>query len=195
MNPDRNHKAEATIRCFIAVVLDDHVKNRLGRIQTALRATGIHAGWPAARNFHLTLKFLGNISPQAVPCIETVLSEAVADKARFHITLNRLGVFPNIRHPKVIWIGPDKVCPEILLLQQHIDSKLNQCHSFAKDKNFSPHITLSRVRHYVKPDLLTQTLEIDAGSISIPVHQVHLIKSQLNPSGAVHSSLFCANLQ
>lgn len=195
MNSDRNDKANATIRCFIAVVLDEQAKRQLCRVQTAIRSTGLHAGWPSAKNFHLTLKFLGNISEQALPCIHTILSEAIADKGRFNITLNRLGVFPNVRHPKIIWVGPDKACPELITLQRDIDSRLNRCHDFVKEKRFSPHITLSRIRQHVKPGLLKKTLEIETGSILIPVNRIHLIKSTLYSSGAIHSSLFCTNLK
>jgi len=192
---DKNIKDSATIRCFIAIVLDAHTKRQLSRVQTAIRSTGIHAGWPSAENFHLTLKFLGDISEQALPCIKTVLSEAIADKTRFNIIFNRLGVFPNARHPKVIWIGPDETNPELVTLQREIDSRLNKCHPFAKEKRFSPHITLSRVRHYAKPGTLKKALKIETGAIKIPVNQIHLIESTLYSSGAVHSSLFCAKLK
>ena len=195
MDSDKNIKDSATIRCFIAIVLDGHTKRQLSRVQTAIRSTGIHAGWPSAQNFHLTLKFLGNIQEQALPYIKTMLSEAITDKARFNITFNRLGVFPNVRHPKVIWIGPDKTSLELETLQRDIDSKLTQCNPFAKEKRFSPHITLSRVRHYAKPGTLKKALKIETGAIKIPVNQIHLIESRLYSSGAVHSSLFHADLK
>ncbi len=195
MNSDKKMTDNTTIRCFIAIVLDERTKRQLSRVQAAIRSTGIHAGWPSAQNFHLTLKFLGNISEQALPCIKTKLSEAMAEKARFNITFNRLGVFPNARHPKVIWIGPDKINPEIVTLQQDIDSNLNRCHPFVKEKRFSPHITLSRIRHYAKPGTLNKALNVKTGAIEIPVNQVHLIESRLYSSGAVHSSLFCADLK
>jgi 2'-5' RNA ligase len=195
LNSDKKMTDNTTIRCFIAIVLDDHTKRQLSRVQAAIRSTGIHAGWPSAQNFHLTLKFLGNISEQALPCIKTKLAEAMAEKAHFNITFNRLGVFPNARHPKVIWIGPDKINPEIVTLQQDIDSNLNRCHPFVKEKRFSPHITLSRVRHYAKPGTLNKALNVKTGAIEIAVNQVHLIESRLYSSGAVHSSLFCADLK
>ena len=195
MNPGKSHKTNETIRCFIAIVLDGHMKRQIGRIQTAIRSSGIDARWPSAQNFHLTLKFLGNISQQALPCIKAILSEAIADKSQFNITFNRLGVFPNARHPKVIWIGSDKTSPDLVTLQRDIDSRLNRCDLFVKEKRFSPHITLSRLRNGPKPDILKKTLEIETGSLLIPVTQVHLIKSRLHSSGAVHSSLFCGNLK
>ena len=194
MNSDGNNKATETIRCFIAIVLDGHTKRQLSRIQTDIRSTGIHAGWPSAHNFHLTLKFLGNMPEQALVCMKTILSEAVADKSRFNITFNRLGVFPNPRHPKVIWIGQSKTSPQLITLQRDIDSRLNKCYPFAKEKRFSPHITLSRIRRHAKPGTLKKALEVKPGAIQMPVNQVHLIKSQLSSSGAVHASLFSANL-
>lgn len=195
MNPDKNNKTDATIRCFIAIVLDEQLKRQLCRIQTAIRSSDIDAKWPSAQNFHLTLKFLGNISEQTIPCIKAVLSETIANKAPFNISFDRLGVFPNARYPKVIWIGPEKTSPELVTLQRDIDSRLNRCHPFVKEKKFSPHITLSRIRNRINPDILKKALEIETGSISIPVNQIHLIKSRLYSSGAVHASLFCGNLK
>lgn len=194
MNSQRNQNANAKIRCFVAIPLDRHTKAQLSRVQTDLRATGIHAGWPSAKNFHLTLKFLGDISEQALPDMKSILSEAVRDKACFNITFNRLGVFPNSHRPKIIWVGPDKPNPELITLQQDIDSKLNAGFHFAKEKNFAPHITLSRVRNYVKPGLVKKAIGINPGTIKISVNKVHLIKSELLSSGAAHSSLFHANL-
>lgn len=194
MNAQQNQNANAKIRCFVAIPLDRQTRAQLSRVQTDLRATGVHAGWPSFKNFHLTLKFLGEISEQELPDIKSILSEAVRDKACFSITFNRLGVFPNSNRPKIIWIGPGKPNPKLIALQQDIDSSLNACFHLAKEKKFSPHITLSRVRHYAKPGLIKKAIRINAGAIKMSVNEVHLIKSKLLPSGAVHSSLFHANL-
>ncbi|WP_020589320.1 RNA 2',3'-cyclic phosphodiesterase [Desulfobacter curvatus] len=195
MNSNRNNNENNPIRCFIAIVLDGPTKGKLRWVQNDIRATGVHAGWPSAQNFHLTLKFLGNISEQTLPCIKTMLSETITDKTCFDITFNRLGVFPNVRHPKVIWIGPDKTSSKLITLQRDIDLKLDRCHQFIKEKKFSPHITLSRISHRANLSVFKKALEIKTGTIKIPVNQVHLIKSCLSPSGAVHSTLFRANLK
>ena len=195
MNPDGNHKTDAEVRCFIAIALDNHARHRLGRVQAAMRSTGIRAGWPSAENFHLTLKFLGNISEQALPGIKTILSEAVGNKSCFTITFNRLGAFPNAGRPRVIWIGPDKTSPGMARLQKDIDSSLNKRLNLAKEKKFSPHITLSRIRNHTNPNLLKKILGTQTGAITIPVNRVHLIKSRLHPSGAVHTPLFSTSLK
>ncbi|HKL16720.1 MAG TPA: 2'-5' RNA ligase family protein, partial [Balneolaceae bacterium] len=67
LNSDKKMTDNTTIRCFIAIVLDERTKRQLSRVQAAIRSTGIHAGWPPAQNFHLTFKFLGNISAQTLP--------------------------------------------------------------------------------------------------------------------------------
>ena len=195
MNFDKKKSADQSIRCFIAIPPDERTKRKLSKIQAAIRSTGIRAGWPSPQNFHLTLKFLGNISEQALPAIKTILSEAISHSHCFNITFNRIGVFPKIRHPKIIWIGPDKECQELMALQQNIDSKLERSHQFAKEKKFSPHITLSRIRHRVNPEILNNALEIETGPINFSVNKVHLIKSRLCPSGAEHTSLFQISLK
>ncbi|EIM62193.1 2'-5' RNA ligase family protein [Desulfobacter postgatei] len=115
MTPDKSHKTNETIRCFIAIVLDGQMKRQIGQIQTAIRSSGIDARWPSAQNFHLTLKFLGNISQQALPCIKAILSEAIADKSRFNITFNRLiNPGPSDKKPASFVRG----CPLVFILWQ-----------------------------------------------------------------------------
>ncbi len=195
MNFLENQNVNAKIRCFVAILLNEQIKSQLRRIQTDIRATGIHAGWPAADNFHLTLKFLGEIPEQILPDMKSILSEAVTGNASFDISFNRLGVFPDEHHPKIIWVGPDKPSQELFTLQQDIESRLNKDLKLAKEKRFSPHITLSRVRHGSKPSLIKKAIGIKTDRLKISVDQVHLIKSKLLPSGAVHASLFHINLQ
>nr|WP_320190352.1 RNA 2',3'-cyclic phosphodiesterase [uncultured Desulfobacter sp.] len=195
MNFKRNMNTDRLIRCFIAITIDDHTKRQLGQVQKAIRATGIHAGWPSSKNFHLTLKFLGDIPEQTLPCIKTVISESIAQSQCFDITLNRIGFFPNTRYPKIIWIGPDKANPELMTLKQTIDTKLKRCHQCTKETKFSPHITLSRIRHQVSPSKLQKVLKLKTGAIIYSVDQVHLIKSRLSPSGAVHTSIFQGNMK
>lgn len=190
MNFHQNQNADAKIRCFVAIPLNRHTKKQLRRVQADIRATGIQAGWPSADNFHLTLKFLGDMPEHILPDLKSILSEATKGKTRLNITFNRIGAFPNARHPKIIWIGPDKPNPELIALQQDIDSKLNAHFQFAKEKKFLPHITLSRVRHYAKPVLVKKAIGINTEAIKICVDQIHLIKSRLLPSGATHDSIF-----
>ena len=194
MNSHQNQNANDRIRCFVAIPLNGHTKKQLCRVQADVRATGVQAAWPSADNFHLTLKFLGDVPEHILPDIKSILPEAVKGKNSLKITFNRIGVFPNLVRPKIIWIGPDKPNPELILLQQDIDSRLNAAFQLPKEKRFSPHITLSRIRHYAKPVLVKKAIGIDTGDLKICVDQVHLIQSRLLPSGAVHDSIFHAHL-
>jgi 2'-5' RNA ligase len=195
LNSQKNQNVNTKIRCFIAVPLNGHAKAQLRGIQTKIRSTGIQAGWPSAANFHLTLKFLGDIREHILPDIKLILSQTITDKSRFTISFNQLGVFPNVHHPQIIWIGPREYSQKLFTLQQELDYRLNKSLKLAQEKKFTPHITLSRIRRYSKPGMAKKALGVKIDPMKISVEQIHLIKSTLLPKGAIHTSIFHADLK
>lgn len=92
--------------------------------------------------FHLTLKFLGEVEDNKLDLIKEKLAKV--NFQQFSLTLDKIGVFPNENHIKVIWAG---ITPkeQITLLQKNIEDSLKEF-NFKKDYNFHPHITLTRVK-------------------------------------------------
>src|SRR5438094_9477981 len=97
-----------TIRAFIAIELPPAVKALLTTIQEELRETmGRTAGavkWVRPEGIHLTLQFLGDVSDRQVSEIEQAIERACADMSPFSLNLDKLGVFPNLRRPRVLWV-------------------------------------------------------------------------------------------
>jgi len=145
------------MRLFIAIELDSEIKQYLSSIEVPGRKVNA---------YHLTLNFLGEADPK--PVVEAL--EKVEFK-RFKINLSEMGVFPNEKRPRIVWVG---VKPSEPVIDLH-----NKIALHVQDK-FHPHITLSRLRrpeHVKFSDI--EPLEIDVSSFA-------LIKSTLTPTGPVH---------
>ena len=96
------------IRAFIAIEIDPQLVRQISAMITDLkpRIAGYSLGSPA--NFHLTLKFLGDIEESKIEPIAQALELALRPFPRFTINAKDLGVFPDLKRPRVLWIGPGR---------------------------------------------------------------------------------------
>ena len=93
------------IRLFIAWPLPREIEQELGRIGFLLKQKGGRVGWVAPGNIHLTARFLGDTDEKLVPDIGALISEVAATSVPVECTLDRLGAFPDLKRPRVIWAG------------------------------------------------------------------------------------------
>jgi len=183
------------IRSFIAIELPEEVKTGLRRIQTELKLPEhTFVKWVAPESIHLTLKFLGNISPQKVTEITEVMEQASQGVSPFHLEVTEVGAFPNLRQPRVLWLGIKGAIDKLVAWQQRIDSGLVPLGFSKETRPFTPHLTLARLRDGASPkdrvsfgEMIMKTpVEV---SYKINVNSLSLMKSQLLPGGAVYSRL------
>ncbi len=183
------------IRSFIAIELPEEVKTVLRRIQTELKLPEhTFVKWVAPDGIHLTLKFLGNISPQKVADITRVMEQASQGLGTFRLEITEVGAFPNMRQPRVLWVGIRGEVDKLVAWQQRIDNGLMPL-GFAKEtRAFTPHLTLARLREGCSPgdrrdfgEMVAKTpVEVN---YKFNVTSLNLMKSQLLPGGAVYSRL------
>ncbi len=183
------------IRAFIAVELPPAVREAVEGVVRELRS-GIGDGvrWVRPEGVHLTLKFLGDIDADSVPAVSRALDRCAASAAPFDLFLEGVGVFPNARRPRVIWIGLGGALELLLALQHSIDRELEGLGFAGERRPFTPHLTLGRVRDGGSPQqgrgvseaVAAMTVERRA---ELPVREIALIKSDLRPSGAVYTRL------
>ena len=183
------------IRSFIAIELPEEVKTGLRRLQTGLKLPEhTFVKWVAPESIHLTLKFLGNISPAKVAEITRVMEQASQGVSPFQLEVTEVGAFPNMRQPRVLWVGIKGEIDTLVVWQQRIDKGLLPL-GFAKEtRPFTPHLTLARLREGCSPgdrrdfgEMVAKTpIEV---SYKFNVNRLSLMKSQLLPGGAVYSRL------
>lgn len=183
------------IRSFIAIELPEDVRAGLRRIQDELHLPGHNfVKWVFPDGIHLTLKFLGNISPLKVADVSKVMKDASVGTSTFSLTVSGLGAFPNLQRPRVLWVGVGGELDKLVTLQQRIDSGLGVL-GFAPEKRpFAPHLTLARLREGTSPDRLREFGALVAKKpmavgYDFVVNSINLMKSVLMPTGAVYNCL------
>ena len=92
-------------RSFVAILLNDEVRAAVAAEIARLRPLAPRVGWVVAPNLHVTLKFLGELPPDALEQVKDGLTEAVAGEAPFSLRFDGLGAFPGTARPRVLWVG------------------------------------------------------------------------------------------
>jgi 2'-5' RNA ligase len=183
------------IRSFIAIELPEEIKTELKRLQSTLKAVNSSwLKWVSPDSIHLTLKFLGDITGDKIEEITTAITDASNDIGPFYLKLDGLGVFPNQKRIQVVWVGLSGDLDKLSKLQKQIEDNMAILGYPEEDREFTPHLTLARVRFQPPPaelqkftQLLTST-KFD-GVYQMEVKAVNLMRSQLTPQGAIYSQL------
>ncbi|PKM48003.1 MAG: RNA 2',3'-cyclic phosphodiesterase [Firmicutes bacterium HGW-Firmicutes-8] len=179
-----------TYRCFVAIDLPAGLKKELADIQRGLAGWPAKVKWVEERNFHLTLKFLGDITHSQVEVIAEGLKIVTARHKKFTFVISGLGAFPSIRNAKVIWAGIRDTGGGLTRLRSDIEAVLGGQGFAPETKPFSPHLTLGRVKD-LKPvpglPEIMQSLVLEDCPASVP--EIKLMSSKLSKSGPEYSCL------
>lgn len=115
----------------------------MGRLQGILQENGIRGNYTRLPNFHLTLKFLGEIDPALLPGLESVLDKVSENHAPFVLEFGELGKFSKGSRP-IIWCGV-KANKLLLDLKEDLVEELGaKFREFSGHERYTPHITLVR---------------------------------------------------
>jgi len=185
------------IRSFIAIEIPDEIKKGLSEIRERLKKSGADISWTRPEGIHLTFKFLGEIEEGKLVNIQNAIEHAAKEISDFILRVGGIGFFPNIKSPRVIWIGIKGEGENLKTLQEAIERETEKIGFKREGRSFSPHLTLGRVRSQKNRDALTKYLEefekVELGSFN--VKEVSLMKSELRPKGAVYTQLWKATLE
>jgi 2'-5' RNA ligase len=189
-----------SMRAFIAIELPVAIRSELTKLQKNLqKQCNCPAKWVDAANMHLTLAFLGEVPPPMLANARQAILQAIIGLAPFELTLDKLGAFPNLEHPHIIWIGFSNESHSLISLQTKLGQLLRHKKFTLEERAFCPHLTLSRIRdeasHAEKRSLgqLLNSAELTSQA-SFSVQTISLIQSRLTPYGPIYSTLFRAEL-
>lgn len=190
----------SVIRAFIAIHLSPEIRRNLEQVLKDLYSRWPEAPvrWVPAGNIHLTIKFLGEVSTANLALLTKMLEAEAARHATFEISVGGLGAFPSVRRPRVVWVGV-KAPPELSALQRGVEAEMSRLGYAPEEREFSPHLTLGRVARNAtsdeQPRLSALLGSVKVGFLgAVRVDAVQLFRSDLQPSGAVYTSLFQAPL-
>jgi len=188
------------LRAFIAIEIPIGIRQTVCKVTSDLRnGVGALIRWVPMENMHLTLKFLGDVAPSNVDMLSQML-RAEADLFNcFELHLTGLGSFPNLKRPRVIYIGIQ--APAALeTLHRGIESASRRLGYESEERGFSPHLTIGRVKQNIAPaeqQTIRRALEgtkIDSLGTA-RVDSLHLYKSDLQSTGSVYTKLYSAPLK
>jgi 2'-5' RNA ligase len=126
------------IRLFTAIEIPEAIRTRLTFLQGGIPS----ARWSPVENFHLTLRFIGEVSETTASDIDGVL-EGLNGQG-FTLTLKGVGEFGG-RDPRALWVGVAPSEP-LMRLAAKIESALQRMGLEAETRKYSPHVTLARLR-------------------------------------------------
>lgn len=177
------------MRLFIALNLPEDEKERIQQAVAPLRNANLPVNWVDPQNYHVTLKFLGDIQPDRAERIGEAMSEVAAKTEPFTLEVEGFGAFPTIRRPKVIWMGVNAT-PALRCLKQDVEWALTDLGFDRETKAFHPHLTLGRADADGGAGVF-RGLDEMAASLSykgsFDVETVDLMKSKLAKAGPTYT--------
>jgi 2'-5' RNA ligase len=179
------------MRLFIAIELPPEIKQGIAKVQEQLRETGATANWTRPEGIHLTLKFLGEVEESRVDEIRNVLASAVGAKGRLSLAIAGAGTFPNVKNPRVLWLGVAGDIEKLVALQASVEDAMEKITFDREERKFSPHLTLARIKFPKPRDNWQQKIESirDVMLGAFEAGYISLMKSELNREGAVYTEV------
>jgi len=177
------------IRSFIAIEISESVRKKIADLQEELKKHKERISWTKPDNIHLTLKFLGDIEESKTKSIGESLTIATKELQPFNFFVKELGVFPNFRRPRVLWVGINNPGNELNNIHSKIEQQLNQLGFQKEKKRFNPHLTIGRVKSQVSDQFIERFKTVKFDGNEVKVAEIIFMKSQIHPKGAIYTPL------
>lgn len=190
----------SVIRAFIAINISPEIQHGLEQVSSQLKQdlAGAAVRWVPVPNIHLTLFFLGDVSIANLDLlIDNLHAEAIGHNP-FEISVGKVGAFPGVQRPRVIWVGVEAP-PALRAIQEGIEHRMTKLGYPREERSFSPHLTLGRVSRNITPvDVKKISQVLQASKVGFlgaaQVERIHLYRSDLNPDGAVYTVIHSEQL-
>src|ERR1035437_9263389 len=130
-------------RLFIAVTIPKPVKAKMEEAQAELRRALPERAvrWTRREQFHLTLKFLGDVDAAQVEALGEAIRATCRGFGALHLRAERVGFFPDLRYPRVVWVGVQDQAEQLPLLQAAVDLAAREYTTEEKEAQFTGHVT------------------------------------------------------
>ncbi|MCX7682779.1 MAG: RNA 2',3'-cyclic phosphodiesterase [Anaerolineae bacterium] len=184
------------IRAFIAIPLPALLLGELASLQRRLedQMPPRCVRWVRPEGIHLTLKFLGDTPVDRLPDIGRALKSIAQDFPRHTFAVAGMGCFPDLRRPRVVWVGVRDVDGHLGSLQKAVEEAMIPFGFAREGRAFTPHLTLGRVGERVSSRDVARVGEVvaatEAGLLGeVTADRFALFRSELKPTGAEYTVL------
>jgi len=184
-----------TIRTFFAIELPTLTLEQIDKELSDLKnSIPRKIKWVAISSMHITIKFIGEFNLEHQSSIQKDLRSHLSGLGEIKLSFEKIGLFPNIKKPRVVWLGLNG--PEQLIELARTVNLITSNYGYTHEKrNFSPHLTLGRVGNNVSSrdrEVIGQMITNYRFTEIEPfiTNRLSFIKSSLAPQGPVYSTLF-----
>ncbi len=132
------------MRLFIAANIPEDIRSSFADLTSSLSARLPGVRWVRKENFHVTLKFLGEVSERRIEKMSPALAELAHETKPFTISFEGLGAFPDLRRPHVLWVGIDRGVSDLRAIAEGIKNRV-WLEADRDEREFSGHVTIGRV--------------------------------------------------
>lgn len=177
------------VRAFLAMEVPEELKLKIYNVIKEFKKTDARIKYVELENLHLTLKFFGDIETDGIEKLSEKISSVVSEFDEFKISIKGCGAFPNTNRIKVVWLGIEND-ENVRKLHDELDKEFVKL-GFDKDRKFSTHLTIGRMKSAKGKDRVKSAIEqfsdVEIGEMN--VDRIVLKKSTLTPQGPIYEDL------
>ena len=182
-------------RLFIAVAIPEEIKAKIEEAQAELRRIlpDCHVRWTRREQFHLTLRFLGDVEAARVEALGEAIRAACRGFAPMHLLAEGVGCFPDRGYPRVLWTGVRDEAEQLPRLQAAVELASRDYTTEQKEERFTGHVTLARIKGIKRAE--AEALGRAAAGMKERLfgqwtaYKIELMQWELSPQGARHTIL------
>src|SRR5450756_1757122 len=139
----------APLPLFVAISIPEPIRDEIIRVQQELQPLVPRdvARWARSDQFHLTLRFLGDVPADGVEDLKQSVGAVCRNARSLSLRAEGVGFFPNLRSPRVIWVGINDRQGHLVDLQRQIETAVGPFSPEPGEKNFTGHATLGRLKN------------------------------------------------
>jgi 2'-5' RNA ligase len=176
----------------LAIEPPEDILQAVARLQEKLkREISGRISWTKPQGQHLTLKFFGDISTEDVKIICSAVQNRIASGASLNLKIERLGVFPDARRPRVLWCGFTGDVEKLSVFRKQLDDDFAGIGFPGEDRPFLAHLTLARIKDAHGLAGISEALTKHSGFAAgeFVGKELILFQSRLTPQGAIYTRL------
>jgi 2'-5' RNA ligase len=182
-----------TIRAFVAIPIPEivikYLSDLINNLQKEFSENSIK--WVQPKNIHITLKFLGDISASSIDKLDIQLRSRKFPS--IDLEISKIGAFPSIYKPKVIWVGTT-TSPILIELNDHVQKVTEFINTGEETKSFNPHLTIARIKPGIRRESFESLKHLLAKNrnlapLKFNINKYCLFQSKLTPNGPIYSEL------
>lgn len=179
------------MRTFISIELPEEIKENIEAVVSKMRLMLTPIKWVEKKNLHVTVKFLGWVEDPKVEDLTRCVSECVKGYGKIDVAFKGLGVFPDARHPRVVWVDMPKGCDKVKALADKVECAVADRGYRKEERDFTPHLTIGRIKEKLDVEALGKFIAENENTEfgGFTVDHISLMKSTLRRTGPIYEEM------